>query len=178
MPFSVTKGIVSAVGKHPSAGPGLWIQTDASINPGSSGGPLLNTRAEVVGINTVKLNKKDVSGIGFALSASDLIQVLHRYYPAAGLGMEDLSTSSEDEKQQQPLPVESEISAQKIGEVSLSVPVGAEIEVDHKPKGQIPTVLRLTAGNHLIVVRVLGRTDWRHFVNVSEGDQLTLTPSW
>src|ERR1700687_5591810 len=42
MPFTVTKGIVSAVGKFPAAGPGLWIQTDAAINPGNSGGPLLN----------------------------------------------------------------------------------------------------------------------------------------
>jgi hypothetical protein len=177
MSFSVTQGIVSAIAKFPTAGPGLWIQTDASINPGSSGGPLLNTRAEVVGVNTLKLNKKDVSGIGFALSASDLIQVLHRYYPSAEVGMEDLSTSSEDEKQR-PLPVETERLLEKFGHVALSVPVGAEIEVDHKPKGQIPTVLRLTVGIHLIVVRVSGRIDWRHFVNVSEGDELSLTPSW
>ena len=71
MLFSVTKGIVSAVGKFPNAGPGTWIQTDAAINPGNSGGPLLNSRGEVIGINTQKLMKKDVSGIGFALSATD-----------------------------------------------------------------------------------------------------------
>jgi serine protease Do len=41
MLFSVTKGIVSAVGKFPAAGPGTWIQTDAQINPGNSGGPLV-----------------------------------------------------------------------------------------------------------------------------------------
>ncbi len=40
--FSVTKGIVSAVGPFPAAGPGTWIQTDAPINPGNSGGPLVN----------------------------------------------------------------------------------------------------------------------------------------
>ncbi|MGB7849118.1 MAG: trypsin-like peptidase domain-containing protein [Candidatus Acidiferrum sp.] len=44
MLFSVTKGIVSAVGRFPAAGPGTWIQTDAQINPGNSGGPLVNTR--------------------------------------------------------------------------------------------------------------------------------------
>jgi S1-C subfamily serine protease len=38
MLFSVTKGIVSAVGKFSAAGPGTWIQTDAPINPGNSGG--------------------------------------------------------------------------------------------------------------------------------------------
>jgi S1-C subfamily serine protease len=82
MPFTVTKGIVSAVGKFPAAGPGLWIQTDAAINPGNSGGPLLNTDGEVIGINTLKLERRSVSGIGFALSASDLLEVLRKFYPA------------------------------------------------------------------------------------------------
>jgi S1-C subfamily serine protease len=86
MPFSVTKGIVSGIGKFSSAGPGLWIQTDASINPGNSGGPLLNERGEVIGINTLRLNKKDTAGVGFALSASDLIAVLREYYPDAESG--------------------------------------------------------------------------------------------
>jgi serine protease Do len=81
MLFSVTKGIVSAVGKFPNAGPGTWIQTDTPINPGNSGGPLLNGRGEVIGINTQKLVKKNVTGIGFALSATDLLDVLHRFYP-------------------------------------------------------------------------------------------------
>jgi serine protease Do len=58
MLFSVTKGIVSAVGQFPSAGPGTWIQTDTPINPGYSGGPFLNARGEVIGINTQKLIKK------------------------------------------------------------------------------------------------------------------------
>lgn len=91
MLFSVTKGIVSAVGRFPSAGPGTWVQTDASINPGNSGGPLLNSRGEVIGINTQKLVKKNVSGIGFALSAPDLLEVLHRFYPEAAPRMQNVS---------------------------------------------------------------------------------------
>jgi S1-C subfamily serine protease len=79
--FSVTEGIVSAVGPLESAGPGTWIQTDAAINPGNSGGPLLNARGEVIGINSQKLIKKNTNGIGFALSASNLLDVLHRFYP-------------------------------------------------------------------------------------------------
>jgi S1-C subfamily serine protease len=80
MLFSVTKGIVSAVGRFDSAGPGTWIQTDTPINPGNSGGPLLNSRGEVIGITTQKLVKKNVTNIGFALSASDLLQVLNGLY--------------------------------------------------------------------------------------------------
>jgi serine protease Do len=81
MPFAVTKGIVSAVGKFPAAGPGLWIQTDAAINPGNSGGPLLNIDGEVIGINSLKVERRGVAGIGFALSATDLLAVLRKFYP-------------------------------------------------------------------------------------------------
>src|SRR5215831_8799541 len=79
--FSVTKGIVSAVGKSGRNGPGTWIQTDAIVNPGNSGGPLINSRGEVIGINSLKVTKKGFSGIAFALSSSDLLEVLHRFYP-------------------------------------------------------------------------------------------------
>ncbi|HLG18655.1 MAG TPA: DegQ family serine endoprotease [Bdellovibrionota bacterium] len=63
---TVTQGIVSA--KERSIGFGQYdnfIQTDASINPGNSGGPLLNLRAEVVGINTAIV--ASAQGIGFAI---------------------------------------------------------------------------------------------------------------
>jgi S1-C subfamily serine protease len=82
MLFSVTKGIVCAVGTFPAAGPGTWIQTDAPINPGNSGGPLVNTRGEVIGLNTLKVIRKNVTGIGFALSSGDLLTLLRRFYPA------------------------------------------------------------------------------------------------
>jgi S1-C subfamily serine protease len=42
---------------------------------------LLNARGEAVGINTQKLVKKNVNGIGFALSATDLLAVPRRFYP-------------------------------------------------------------------------------------------------
>jgi S1-C subfamily serine protease len=91
MLFSVTKGIVSAIGKFDSAGPGTWIQTDTPINPGNSGGPLINVHGEVIGINTQKLVKKNVTSIGFALSATDLIRVLRSFYPAQNPSMQTLS---------------------------------------------------------------------------------------
>src|SRR5512139_1531930 len=63
---TVTAGIVSAKGRVIGSGPyDNFIQTDASINPGNSGGPLINTKGEVVGINTAIL--AEGKGIGFAI---------------------------------------------------------------------------------------------------------------
>jgi len=63
---TVTAGIVSAKGRVIGSGPyDNFIQTDASINPGNSGGPLINTRGEVVGINTAIVAQG--KGIGFAI---------------------------------------------------------------------------------------------------------------
>ena len=69
--FSVTMGIVSAVGRTGGPGGNIndFIQTDASINQGNSGGPLVNIRGEVVGINTwIASNSGGGSvGLGFAI---------------------------------------------------------------------------------------------------------------
>ncbi len=53
------------------------IQIDASINPGNSGGPLLNTRAEVIGMNTAIASKVGQSaGVGFAISANTIQRIV------------------------------------------------------------------------------------------------------
>ena len=64
--LTVTVGIVSAKGRSLGATPyDDFIQTDTSINPGNSGGPLINTRGEVVGINTAVMQMGQ--GLGFSL---------------------------------------------------------------------------------------------------------------
>ena len=60
--ITITKGIVSAL--RTSTGVS-YIQTDAALNPGNSGGPLLNLKGEVVGMNTS--GRDDADGIGFAI---------------------------------------------------------------------------------------------------------------
>lgn len=69
---TVTLGIVSAVGRDISSGPyDNFIQTDASINRGNSGGPLFNMSGDVVGINTAIISPSGGSiGIGFSIPAN------------------------------------------------------------------------------------------------------------
>ncbi|WP_420405610.1 DegQ family serine endoprotease [Nisaea sp.] len=69
---TVTAGIVSARGRDIGQGPyDDFIQTDAAINKGNSGGPLFNIDGEVIGVNTVIFSQSGGSvGIGFAVSAA------------------------------------------------------------------------------------------------------------
>jgi serine protease Do len=68
---TVTMGVVSAVARQPDPGKAMvYIQTDAPINPGSSGGPLVDIEGQVLGINTFILSGSGGSeGIGFAIPA-------------------------------------------------------------------------------------------------------------
>lgn len=183
MLFSATRGIVSAVGRFSNAGPGTWVQTDAPINPGNSGGPLLNLRGEVVGVNTSKLIKKSVHGIGFALSSSDVLQVLHRFYPDVVA-----SKPQETPEQEQGKAVAEEDSgtvetssasppfvSDGVGTILISsVPDGAEIFVDEKFHGNTPATLRLSTGSHAIVLKFPGRTDWKRTLEVLKSSKVTL----
>jgi serine protease Do len=72
--LTVTAGIVSGKGRSLGMSPfDDFIQTDAPINPGNSGGPLINTRGEVVGINSATLPQGQ--GLGFSLPI-DLVKKL------------------------------------------------------------------------------------------------------
>ncbi|WP_441966886.1 DegQ family serine endoprotease [Microvirga sp. 2MCAF38] len=75
---TVTAGIVSARGRNIDSGPyDNYIQTDAAINKGNSGGPLFNMNGEVIGINTAILSPTGGSvGIGFAVPAASAAPVI------------------------------------------------------------------------------------------------------
>jgi len=69
---TITVGVISALNRQIRTGEGVslfeLIQTDAAINPGNSGGPLINSRGEVIGINTAIFSTSGgAQGIGFAL---------------------------------------------------------------------------------------------------------------
>lgn len=77
---TVTAGIISAVGRQVRV-PGseyvyTFLQTDALVNPGNSGGPLLNLKSEIIGINTAKISLVGVEGIGLAIPSNTVKRVM------------------------------------------------------------------------------------------------------
>jgi len=75
---TVTAGIISARGRNLNAGPyDDFIQTDASINRGNSGGPMFNLDGEVIGVNTAIISPSGGSiGLGFAVPSSTVEPVI------------------------------------------------------------------------------------------------------
>ena len=76
---SVTTGVISALNREVTDSNGntnTFIQTDAAINPGNSGGALLNSRGEVIGINSSKIGATEVEGIGYAIPISRAIPII------------------------------------------------------------------------------------------------------
>jgi S1-C subfamily serine protease len=113
---TMTTGIVSGIGRSlpTSVGGGFSIpniiQTDAPINPGNSGGPLLNTRGEMIGMNTAILSGTNTfSGIGFAIPSNDITRIVPTliekgYYPHPYLALRD-GTLTSDLAQDNGIPV-------------------------------------------------------------------------
>lgn len=81
---SVSRGILSSKSRQaPKEGEPLdipnWLQTDASINLGNSGGPLVNLRGELIGINVAVLSQ--AQGIGFAIPVKRVTEALSQIFP-------------------------------------------------------------------------------------------------
>ena len=76
---SVTVGVISAVNRAVATEDYNMelIQTDAAINPGNSGGALLNSKGEVIGINSVKYVSEDTEGMGYAIPITEAVSILN-----------------------------------------------------------------------------------------------------
>lgn len=111
---TVTKGIVSAKNRTLKAGTDgtltSVIQTDAAINSGNSGGPLINMAGQVIGINSMKLSSDNegssIEGMGFAIPSNEVVSIINQLIkngkierPALGIGMVDLSNITTDQQQ-------------------------------------------------------------------------------
>lgn len=77
------------------------LQTDAAMNPGNSGGPLCNASGEVIGMNSLKLVKNEVEGMGFAIPIEDIMSYVKTFEkdkslkrPYLGISMINLSNTA------------------------------------------------------------------------------------
>jgi hypothetical protein len=102
-------------------------------------------------MNTVKVVKEGVQGLGFALSAQDILVVVQRFFP-----------------QQRPVP-----SDKAKLQVASSVP-DAEIFIDGKFVGDAPSALSLSAGDHTVEVKASKFADWKRTVSVTSGSDVNI----
>jgi putative serine protease PepD len=103
---TLTRGIVSALGRTISAPDGAKItgaiQTDAALNPGNSGGPLLNDQGEVIGVNSqiaseaasVAGSQPGSTGVGFAVSSDTVAQAVKTIEAGKGVSSSSATTRS------------------------------------------------------------------------------------
>jgi len=111
---AMTTGIVSGIGRSIPISVGGFsipntIQTDALVNPGDSGGPLLDTRGEMIGMNTAITGTDTLSGIGFAIPSNTITKIVpilieKGYYPHPYLGL-TFATLTSDLAQDAGIPV-------------------------------------------------------------------------
>lgn len=73
--FSVSQGIISATHRAGMNELPVYIQTDAALNPGNSGGPLINKQGKVIGINNFKIGESE--SLGFALESNSLKEAVN-----------------------------------------------------------------------------------------------------
>jgi len=73
--FSVTEGIVSSLHRAGSNGLNVYIQTDVPLNPGNSGGPLIDKQGKVIGINNFKIGEAE--SLGFALESNQAVETIN-----------------------------------------------------------------------------------------------------
>ena len=107
---SVTQGIVSATGRSGSGIGSIsdFIQTDAAINQGNSGGPLVNIYGEIIGINTwIASNSGGSQGLGFAIPINNIKHSIDQFiskgkvsYGWIGVSLLDVSNISKDYKKE------------------------------------------------------------------------------
>ena len=101
---TLTQGIISAVDRQVDDDTAvMYIQTDAAINPGNSGGALVNSKGELIGINTAKIAETDVEGMGFAIPTDKMTAIVEQLLekgfvsrPYIGIGGVDIDENTAD----------------------------------------------------------------------------------
>ncbi|MBQ6934281.1 MAG: trypsin-like peptidase domain-containing protein [Clostridia bacterium] len=99
---TVTQGIISATSREIEIGGYIMkvMQTDAAVNPGNSGGPIINCRGEIIGVVSSKISQDGVEGIGFAIPMDTALSVANDFIeygyvknrPMLGVSVEEINS--------------------------------------------------------------------------------------
>lgn len=166
MDSTVTSGIVSALNREVEDDDGnsyTVIQTDAAINSGNSGGALVNSIGEVVGINSMKLSGSDIEGIGFAIPISSATNIINQLINNGSVVRPFIGISGSD--------VTENISNR------YNVPQGVYIEEIHKDSSaekaglQVGDIITKINENTIKTISELNKIKYTYNV----GDKITLT---
>lgn len=138
---TVTQGIISAVDRTVTVetSAGEWdldvIQTDAAINSGNSGGALLNSAGQVIGINSLKISSSDVEGIGFAIPSEEFIPIINELMKNGkvtrvylGVGLANIEDIPDFYLQNLPKNVESGVIVTNVDSESAAAKAGIEVQ--------------------------------------------------
>lgn len=74
---AVSTGVIHAVGPLPGFGRRRWVQSDVRLAPGNSGGPLVNTRGELIGVNTMIARSRAAGSLALAIPSSTVLDFLN-----------------------------------------------------------------------------------------------------
>ena len=153
---SMTTGIISAIGRQlPSAdmvagsGAGFQnpsiLQVDAPINPGNSGGPLLNSRGELIGVNTAIRTESGVfEGVGFAVPSSTVARVVPDLLDDGQVSYSWIGITSQSNEDGFSVPALAE---------TLHLPVQAGVLISGVTPGSPAAEAGLRGGSREVVVR-------------------------
>ena len=99
---TVTSGIISATSREIEIGGYIMkvMQTDAAVNPGNSGGPIINCRGQIIGVVSSKISEEGVEGIGFAIPMDTALAVANDFIeygyvknrPMLGVSIEEIDS--------------------------------------------------------------------------------------
>lgn len=197
---TVTKGIISAFRKSESNG--LLVQTDVNINHGNSGGPLLNLRGEVVGVNTLGFREGGATGLNFAIFDSEVLDMLKTHFnyspdyfqqspsnqtqiadsesgkirSESSVNLSSVSTSLNPTVTPIPSKMASK-SPESMNKVTISItsePVGAEIYIDGQFDSSTPSKVLLVPGEHTIRVTRPDFKAWERKIQIEVGTEKTI----
>jgi len=132
----------------------------------------------VIGINSQKVIKKNVTGIGFALSASDLLAVLRHFYPQGSNPNENAVASANSKLPSRASMVSTGASMQIVDGFGVtemtSNPNGAEIFLDDKFVAASPATLRISEGVHALTLKSAHHTDWSRSITILKDSTVTV----